>query len=94
MKPNMLEELWKASNNGEFDIVCCGYEKYDSNNILDFSWKPNTGEVIRGKDEVDIFHSMNPSFWAKLCRRNLFVLNDVFFQKKYFLKICLQLRVF
>ena len=79
MSPKMLETLWTATDNGWFDIVCCGYSRVDENgNIL--SLVPYTeDQVFNDDNSIDIFSIVNPAFWNKLWRKSLFVDNDIFF---------------
>ncbi len=77
MRPNMLEKLWEASENGKFDIVSCGFNRVDEQgNILSSSQYSN---LQIKQNEIDIFKTINPGFWNKLWRKSLFVDNQIFF---------------
>ena len=79
MSPKMLEILWGATDEGWFDIVCCGFDRVDENdNVLS---KVSYGEkqVSNSDSEIDIFTILNPAFWNKLWRKSLFIDNDIFF---------------
>lgn len=77
MQPNMLEKLWKATEDKLFDVVSCGFNRVDEmGNIL--SYTKYEGKQIKD-DEINIFKTVNPAFWNKLWRRSLFVDNQIFF---------------
>jgi len=77
MQPNMLENLWEATDNGSFDIVSCGFNRVDEmGNILSYT-SPDIRQA-HGK-EINIFKTVNPAFWNKMWRTSLFVDNQIFF---------------
>ncbi|KAG1707715.1 Capsule polysaccharide export protein KpsC [Nymphon striatum] len=73
----MLEVLWDASENGEFDIVCCGYTQVDGDGVI-LNSKVFQSGVIHGENK-NIFTLMNPAIWNKLWRKSLFIDNKIFF---------------
>jgi len=82
IKPEMMQTLWDASENGRFDVVCCGYEKFDENGD-EQSHQNYSSVTLHGKD-IDIFFTMNPMFWNKLWRKSLFIKNEVYFPEKLY----------
>jgi hypothetical protein len=77
MLPNMLERLWKATDNEKFDIVSCGFNRVDEmGNILSYT---KHGDKQAHNKDINIFKTLNPAFWNKLWRRSLFVDNQIFF---------------
>lgn len=77
MQINMLESLWRASENEHYDIVMCGFNRVDElGNILSF-----TNQAVRTAygNDINIFKTINPAFWNKLWRRSLFVDNQIYF---------------
>jgi glycosyltransferase involved in cell wall biosynthesis len=95
IKPNMLEVLWEASDNGRFDIVCCGYSRVDEYGKEIKESKFARREIIRDQilknsvdniitPDINIFTLMNPSIWNKLWRKSLFTDSQVFFPHKLY----------
>ena len=84
MQPTMLEELWEASDDGKFDIVCCGYSRVAEDGRI-ISERQFKAEVVDNSDhEINIFTFSNPAIWNKLWRKTLFVDNDIFFPNKLY----------
>lgn len=85
IKPQMLETLLNASNNGYFDIVCCGYSRVnDFGKVLqDSKFKARELEG-QDKKEANIFTMMNPSFCNKLWKKSLFLDNNIMFPHKLY----------
>lgn len=86
---NMLEVLWKAVNNGEFDVVCCGFSRVMPNGKViskhDFpNKKMDVFEKSHEGGSVNIFTVMNPAFWNKLWKKSLFVDNNILFPHKLY----------
>jgi len=79
MLPNMLQRLWEETDNGWFDVVCCGFNRVDENgNIIAFQNYPEM-TFINEDNDINIFATVNPAFWNKLWRKSLFTENDIFF---------------
>lgn len=77
--PDMLEALWKGTNEGHYDVVVCGYEDVNEagKTLARHQVKVKTLDPIPA--DASPFKISNPSFWNKLWRRSLFVDNDIFF---------------
>ena len=78
MKPNMLETLWTASENGFYDIVSCGFDRVDSAGKV-LSTQRTADKVLTNNGDLDIFNTMNPAYWNKLWRKSLFTENEIWF---------------
>lgn len=78
MRPDMLEKLWEASENGFYDIVVCGFDRVDEEgNVLSIQ---NSGDKsIVNDGQIDIFSATNPAFWNKLWRKSLYTDNNIWF---------------
>lgn len=81
---DMLEKLWIASNEGEYDITCCGYKRVSEKGqiISESSYEPKTVDSV--DHEINIFTFLNPAIWNKLWRKSLFIENDIFFPDKLY----------
>ncbi len=79
MLPDMLKRLWVASEEGNFDVVGCGFNRVDAEgNIL--SYETYSSQTIANEsNSINIFSTMNPAFWNKLWRKSLFTGNNIFF---------------
>ena len=83
--PEMLQTLWDASDDGQFDIVCCGFNRVDElGNIISYETYPS--KIIKNdNNSINIFSTLNLAFWNKLWRKSLFTENEIFFPlKDYF----------
>lgn len=78
IKPNMLEVLWKASENGFYDIVVCGFDRVDADGKF-LSAQHVGDKAVVNDGGMDIFSGMNPAFWNKLWRKSLYTDNDIWF---------------
>lgn len=79
MLPNMLEKLWEATEEGWFDVVCCGFNRVDgAGNIQNYQIYP-VKSIVNDDNDINIFATLNPAFWNKLWRKSLFTENDIFF---------------
>ena len=76
---NMLEALWNATDNGWFDIVCCGFSRVDENGNILSKHSYVEKQVFNEKNNIDIFSTLNPAFWNKLWRKSLFIDNNIYF---------------
>lgn len=84
IKPEMMQTLWDASENGTVDVVCCGFERVDSNGeILSFVSFPSQ-TFLNGGNNFDIFSTLNPAFWNKLWKKSLFTETNIFFPKQLY----------
>jgi len=79
MSKDMLEILWKATDNGWFDIICCGFNRVDGNGNILSKYSYPEKQIFNDNNSVDIFSTLNPAFWNKLWRKSLFVENDIYF---------------
>ncbi len=79
IKPEMMEILWKATDNKKYDIVCCGFERVDEKGVTLIEQKYSSKIVNTINDRVNIFSLVNPAFWNKVWRRSLFIENNIFF---------------
>ncbi|MEM7701099.1 MAG: glycosyltransferase family 2 protein [Pseudomonadota bacterium] len=78
MKPNMLEALWNASENGYYDIVTCGFDRVDeAGNFV--STEHSGRKIIVNDGSLEIFSTINPAFWNKLWRKSLYTENNIWF---------------
>ena len=77
--PNMLERLWAETENGKYDIVCCGFNKVDKCGEILSSHCFKSQSITNKNNSIDIFSTVNPAFWNKLWRRSLFIKNNIFF---------------
>jgi len=84
IQSEMMETLWKASNAGEYDIVCCGFDRVNESGEQVGCYKPQNITVINDSNKVDIFALMNPAFWNKLWRKSLFIDNHILFPGKLY----------
>lgn len=84
MQLTMLEELWKASEDGRFDIVCCGYSKVgeDGQIISESEFKEEIVDV--DKNKINVFKLLNPAIWNKLWRKSLFIENDIYYPENIY----------
>jgi len=77
--PNMLEILWNETDNGWFDIVCCGYQRVDEKGNVLSKVTPLEIQAYNNNNDVDIFSIIPPAFWNKIWRKSLFIDNNIFF---------------
>lgn len=82
--PNMLSILWKASKEGLYDIVCCGFDhRNEAGDII--MQQIFEEELFENKnDSLNIFATINPAFWNKLWRRSLYADHAIFFPEHLF----------
>ncbi len=84
ISPTMLETLWKETDNGWFDIVCCGFNSVDiDGNILSQHEYPKK-QYYNDDNSINIFTALNPAFWNKLWRTSLFTDNAITFPNNDF----------
>ncbi|WP_319532875.1 glycosyltransferase [uncultured Cohaesibacter sp.] len=77
--PEMLKRLWEETENGQYDIVSCGFEHVSSNGEI-VSTHLKDAQIIDVKnDDVDIFSVANPAFWNKIWKKSLYTENEIFF---------------
>ena len=85
IKEGMLEALWNASNHGQKDIVCCGYDELNEDGKTLHSRNFSQADILNSENNrIDIFDLLNPSFWNKLWRRSLFIDNNILFPENVF----------
>jgi len=77
--PNMLERLWVESENGKYDVVCCGFNKVNKKEEILSSHSFESRSIYNKNNSIDIFSTINPAFWNKLWKRSLFMDNKIFF---------------
>lgn len=77
--PDMLEKLWLASENGKYDVVCCGFDIVNEMGEKQSSQSFSSIVIDNSDNSINIFANVNPAFWNKLWRRSLFIENDIFF---------------
>ncbi|MEE9328097.1 MAG: glycosyltransferase family 2 protein [Cocleimonas sp.] len=79
IKEDMLEKLWNASNNGEFDVICCGFIGTDDQGkiLAEINYEPR--EISNIDNSLSIFSVFNPALWNKLWRKDLFTKHDIYF---------------
>ncbi len=82
IKPDMLEKLWKASENGKYDIVCCGFDTVDEAGKIKGSHSLSARSINRHDESINVFTALNPAFWNKLWKRSLFIDHDIFFPEQ------------
>lgn len=82
--PQMLEQLWDETENQSIDIIAFGYQRVDeSGNPLNvFSPRPRT--EINVNHSFNIFKVVNPAFWNKLWRVELYTENNIYFPNHVF----------
>lgn len=78
MKPNMLEVLWDAADNGFYDIVSCGFDRVDEEGNL-LSIQAPVEKAFVNEGDIDVFSAMNPAFWNKLWRKSLYTDHEIWF---------------
>ena len=76
---NMLKALWEGTDGGSVDIVSCGFDRIDEKGktIGFLNFQDNL--IKNENNSIDIFTTLNTTFWNKLWRKSLFVNNDIFF---------------
>jgi len=79
MMPNMLEELLGETENGIYDIVCCGFNRVCENGEILSVIKYENAQFCNDSNSIDIFTVLPSSFWHKLWRKSLFIDNKIFF---------------
>lgn len=84
IRPNMMETLWNATENGKFDVVSCGFDSVDENGKKISRHARPSGVVINENNSINIFTFMNPAFWNKLWRKSLYTKNDIYFPNHVF----------
>ncbi len=74
----MLEKLWEASDQGQFDVVCCGFCGIDQkgNKLREFIYYSREISDIK---HINIFLLFNPAMWNKLWKKSLFIDNNITF---------------
>ena len=81
---DMLDALWKATENGVMDVVCCGFDKRDEKGHVISYHQLSPASILNKNMSTNIFSVVNPAFWNKLWRRTLFVDNDIFFPENVY----------
>jgi len=84
IEPTMLEILWDATEEGKFDIICCGFDRVDNNGKQVLSQEYPNAIIENKNNSINIFTRMNPAFWNKLWRKSLYTQNDIFFPNHLF----------
>lgn len=79
MSAKMLETLWSNTNNQQVDIVCCGYNRVSEQGEILAQVQYGEKELENKNNSIDIFSALNPAFWNKLWKKNLFIDNSIFF---------------
>ncbi len=77
--PDMMRQLWENTQEGKFDIVCCGFDRVDEKGKVLSSAIFSATEVTNENNSINIFTLFYPSFWNKIWRRSLFIDNNIFF---------------
>lgn len=75
-EPNMLEELYRAANNNDADIVCCDFYL---TKINDEVIKTQNITTIDGLEcaRLCLSRKIHPGLWTKLIRRNLYTKHNI-----------------
>jgi len=84
IKPEMMKTLWDASENGKFDIVCCGFKvvNEEGREVSSSNIPPQT--IQNASASVNIFSLMGNEFWNKLWRKTLFIDNGLLFPENLY----------
>lgn len=77
--PNMMERLWAETEEGKYDIVCCGFDNVDEEGSLLSRQAPPYKEIVNINNSINIFSNVSPSFCNKLWRKSLYTENNIFF---------------
>lgn len=84
IKPEMLSTLWDETENGKIDVISFGFDRIDEKNKIISSYTPKPRIEINDNNSINIFGLVNPAFWNKLWRKNLYTFNDIWFPNHVF----------
>jgi len=83
IKKNMLEYLYSASEEGYYDVICCGFDEVNERGAKLHSHSFSNIEYKDAKN-VDVFTVVNTSFCNKLWRRELLTKNHLLFPENLY----------
>jgi glycosyltransferase involved in cell wall biosynthesis len=77
---DMFHKLYNKAAEGNWDIVVCGFKSVDDEgNIITKTKFGNRAPIEKNIREENIFHIINPAFWNKLWKKDLYIKNNINF---------------